>query len=231
MELNNISVTYRSMRSGHSVKALQDVSFKLEPGDNLGVVGHNGSGKSTLLKVLAGVIKPDHGSVERHGASVSLLTLQAGFDPTLDAYDNMMLSGLLLGMSRKEIRQKTAAIAELSGLKDALERPVETYSAGMRSRLGFATAVQIDPDVLLIDEVLAVGDHEFRQQSEAILHERFSSNRSVIFVSHQLASVRRLCPRTIWLDGGQIKLDGETNPLLVKYVESHEAAQSAKSAK
>lgn len=200
--------------------ALKNLSFALHPGDSLGVVGRNGSGKSTLLRLLAGVMSPDRGKVTNNGARVSLLSLQLGFIPHLSGRQNAILSGLFLGLRRKEIEEKMDDIIAFSELEEFIEQPILSYSSGMKARLGFAVAFQADPGVLLIDEVTSVGDAAFRQKSFAVMKEKIRSNMTIVMVSHHAASVRELCNRVIWLERGEVVDQGDPGPILEAYNES-----------
>lgn len=218
--LRDVGVFY-SIRAGlfrwNRVAPLRHISFDLRRGETVGIIGRNGVGKSTLLRLIAGIIEPDSGSVVNGGARVSLLSLGAGFVPHLSGRENAMLSGILLGLGLGEIRAKMRTIIDFSGLGESIDHPLRTYSNGMRARLGFSVAVQVDPDVLLIDEVLGVGDEEFRAKSTAEIKRLIRSDKSVVFVSHNLAAVRELCDRVVWLEDGVIKGDGEVDALLKAY--------------
>ena len=197
--------------------ALNDLSFDLCRGDSLGVVGKNGSGKSTLLRLLAGVMSPDRGTVTNHGAKVSLLSLQLGFIPHLSGRQNAILSGLFLGLRRKEIEEKMNDIIAFSELEEFIEQPILSYSSGMKARLGFAVAFQADPDVLLIDEVTSVGDMAFQKKSFAVMREKIASDKSIILVTRHGESVRKLCNRAIWLHEGKINAEGDVDMVLDAY--------------
>lgn len=197
--------------------ALRDVSFDVFPGETLGIVGKNGSGKTTLLKVLAGIIEPDHGSIVRSSINVSMLSLQIGFLPHLSGRENAVLSGMLLGLTMAEARQRLPAIVEFAELDDYIDEPLATYSAGMRARLGFSVAYYAAPEALLIDEVLGVGDQEFRQKSYAAIEEIIRSNRTVVLVSHNLHTIRRLCDRVVLIDNGRTAAAGATEDVLADY--------------
>src|SRR5262249_13385528 len=158
-----------------------------------GIIGRNGAGKSTLLRVLAGILTPDKGGMTRKPAVCQLLTLALGFQRHLSGRDNAILSGLMLGLRRSEIEQRLPKVIEFSELGDFFEEPISAYSTGMVMRLGFSVAIQIDPDILLIDEVLSVGDAEFQKKSAAALHEHIHSDRTVVLVSHDLESIRKIC--------------------------------------
>lgn len=224
MSLKNVSVSYRR-RSGFlrwsRYWALEDVSFNLYHGETLGVVGKNGAGKSTLLRVMAGIIAADRGVIDRGGCTVSLLSLQVGFIPHLSGRQNAILSGMLLGMSRKYVEKKMNQIIAFSGLEDFIDEPVRTYSTGMCARLGFSVSIQMDPDVILVDEVLGVGDAEFREKSSKALREKISSNKTVVIVSHDEGTLRELCDRVLWIDGKENNNVGDVDSVLASYNSSY----------
>ncbi len=222
LRLRGIGVCYpparrRLRRVGEPYWALRDVCCDVRPGEALGVIGRNGTGKSTLLRVMAGILSPDQGRIENSGASVSLLALKVGFAPHLSGRENVVLSGLLLGLTRAQIRERMDAIVDFAELRDWIDQPLMTYSSGMAARLGFATAFQVDPELLLIDEVLGVGDAPFVAKSSALLRERMRSNKTVVLVSHNLAAVRELCDRALWLEGGITRAEGKTSEVLAEY--------------
>ena len=191
--------------------ALKDVSFKVEKGDRVGILGFNGAGKSTLLKVIAGVLKPTQGSVRVEGVVAPMLELGAGFDSNYSGKENIFLYGATMGYSRKYIEDRYDEIVEFSELKDFIDVPVKNYSSGMRARLGFAIATAVEPEVLILDEVLSVGDAKFRQKSENKVRSMFDKGVTVLFVSHNTEQVRRLCDKAIILQKGQIIASGEVN--------------------
>lgn len=197
--------------------ALRDVSFDLYQGETLGVIGRNGSGKSTLLRLLAGIVTPNRGELLNKGYRASLLSLQVGFLPGLSGRENAVLSGMLLGLHKAQAERKLDAIMEFSELGDFFDQPVQTYSSGMRARLGFSIAFQLDPDVLLIDEVLGVGDENFRAKSTAVMQEKIRSNKTIVLVSHSAATVRRLCDRAVWIEDGETREEGATDAILRRY--------------
>ncbi|MBC8205660.1 MAG: ABC transporter ATP-binding protein [Kiritimatiellaeota bacterium] len=208
ISLKNIGVCYRrhglfSRKPKNIFWALEDVSFDVYPGETLGITGRNGAGKSTLLKILAGIISPDRGTIKMSGLRTTLLSLQAGFDPFLTGRQNITLSGMLLGMTRKEITEKEEEIIALADIGDFINQPIRTYSTGMRVRLGFATAHYVDPDILLIDEVLGVGDADFQKKSSALIHNKINSDQTVIIVSHSPAVIKNLCDRSITIEHGK----------------------------
>ena len=190
--------------------ALKNVSFTVEAGDHVGILGLNGAGKSTLLKALAGVIKPSEGKVMTKGKIVPLLELGAGFDRQYTGAENIYLYGAVLGYSRKFINSKFDEIVAFSELEDFINVPVKNYSSGMKSRLGFAIATAIQADILILDEVLAVGDAKFRKKCEAKIKEMFSNGTTVLFVSHNLSQVKKLCDKALLLEHGRVAAYGET---------------------
>jgi lipopolysaccharide transport system ATP-binding protein len=229
IRLDNVGVAFNAqLRVGSSrFWALEDVSLSLRRGERLGVVGRNGSGKSTLLRTLAGIITPDRGRLTRAPVSCQLLSLALGFVPHLSGRDNAVLSGLMLGLRRREILQRLAAIHEFSELGDFFDQPISSYSTGMQMRLGFSVAMQVDPDVLLIDEVLAVGDAEFQQKSGAALRERINSGTTVVFVSHGDAQIHQICDRALWIEHGRSMLEGPVDAVLAAYHAAQNAAAGA----
>lgn len=191
--------------------ALTDVSFEVEEGERLGILGFNGAGKSTLLKVIAGVLKPTKGKVSVKGVIAPLLELGAGFDMNYTGAENIYLYGATMGYSRKYIEERYNEIVEFSELGEFIDVPVKNYSSGMRARLGFAIATAVDPEVLILDEVLSVGDAKFRIKSENKIKSMFDKGVTVLFVSHNTAQVRRLCTKAILLDHGKIIANGDVN--------------------
>jgi lipopolysaccharide transport system ATP-binding protein len=223
LRIKNVGVSYRR-RAGISrwshYWVLKDISLDLYHGETLGIIGRNGVGKSTLLKLLAGIIAPDCGEILSKGCSVSLLSLQVGFIPHLTGRENAILSGMLLGLCRKDIEEKMDQIIAFSELQDFIDQPVKSYSVGMRARLGFSAAFHADPDILLIDEVLGVGDLEFRQKSSIAMKEKINSNKTVILVSHDISTIRELCDRVVWIDQGKTRCEGGVDLVLDAYKES-----------
>ncbi|MCM1990272.1 ABC transporter ATP-binding protein [Oceanirhabdus seepicola] len=191
------------------VLALTGVSFELEKGKTLGIIGSNGSGKSTLLRVLAQLYTPDIGKVALYSESVALLALGTGFQPELTGIENIYLSGLLLGMSKETIDKKINEIVEFSGIGDFVNSPVKTYSSGMKARLGFSIATNIEPDILLIDEILGVGDEAFKKKSNNRIKELIESNKTVVLVSHSVAAIREVCDCVLWLHKGEVVKFGD----------------------
>ena len=199
--------------------ALRDISFTVEKGERLGILGFNGAGKSTLLKTIAGVLKPTKGSVRVHGVIAPLLELGAGFDSNYSGKENIFLYGATMGYSRKYIQEKYDEIVEFSELKDFIDVPIKNYSSGMKARLGFAIATAVEPEVLILDEVLSVGDAKFRRKSEAKVTSMFDKGVTVLFVSHSTEQVRRLCDKAIILEKGKIIAQGEVNEICDLYDE------------
>ncbi len=199
--------------------ALTDVSFELEKGDRIGILGFNGAGKSTLLKTVAGVLKPTKGSVEVEGVIAPLIELGAGFDSNYTGKENIFLYGATMGYSRKYIEERYDQIVEFSELQKFIDVPIKNYSSGMRARLGFAIATAVEPQVLILDEVLSVGDAKFRAKSEKKVKSMINKGVTVLFVSHSTDQVRRLCNKAIILDHGKVIANGEVNEVCDKYDE------------
>lgn len=222
LSLEHVGVAYprgRGIRHRGLYWALKDVSLSLCHGETLGVVGRNGVGKTTLLKVIAGIIDPDRGVIRNAGVRASMLSLQVGFVPQLTGRENAVLSGMLLGAPREQIEAAMDEIAAFAELEAFMDEPVSSYSAGMKARLGFAVAMQADPDILLIDEVLGVGDAPFRRKSAQAIRERIRSDRTVILVSHNIQMMRKLCDRVVWIEGGVSRMQGEVDEVLKAYEE------------
>src|SRR5881392_1257055 len=202
-----------------SVEAVRDVSFAVDRGEAFGIIGRNGSGKSTLLKIITGILKPTRGTVAVNGRVAALIELGAGFHPEITGRENIVINGIMLGLTRREIDQRFASIVDFAGIGEFLDQPVKTYSSGMYVRLGFAVAVHVDPDVLLIDEVLAVGDEEFSQKCVAKIQEMKYRGVTLIFVTHQLDQVRNLCDRALWLDHGEAAAIGDPTRVVDAYLQ------------
>ena len=209
------------VRGGRSevqdVEALRDVSFAIEPGEAVGLVGRNGSGKSTLLRLIAGIIKPTEGRVEAGGRIGSLLELGAGFHPDFSGRENVFLNGAIYGLTRAQIRERFDEIVAFAELEDAIDRPVRTYSSGMYMRLGFAIAAHLDSDILLLDEVFAVGDEAFQRKCFGKIFEFKQRGGTIVFVSHDATQVERLCERAVLLREGRLDFDGPTHEAIVRY--------------
>jgi len=210
----------RALSPDDAVPALVDVSFTVAPGESLGVIGANGSGKSTLLKLLAGIFRPTSGQLAVDGRLAALLELGAGFHPEISGRENLEIGGLLLGLTRREIAERFDAIVAFAGVEEFLDAPVKTYSSGMAVRLGFALAAHSDPDVLLVDEVLAVGDEAFSHRCLEKFAEFERAGKSLVFVSHDLPLVAQRCRRAIWLDRGRVAFDGPSSETVARYRES-----------
>ena len=197
--------------------ALNDVSFQIEKGDILGIVGFNGAGKSTMLKILAGVLKPTNGKVVVNGTVAPLIEVGAGFDPELTAKENIFLNGAILGHSRKFLQQHFDEIIDFAELRTFVNVPVKNFSSGMYARLGFAIATVVKPDILIVDEVLSVGDYRFQEKCEKRIQEMINGGTTIIIVSHDINMIERLCNKVLWLDHG-IKRDfGETVTICEEY--------------
>lgn len=197
--------------------ALRDISFSLKAGDRLGILGLNGAGKSTLLKIIAGVLKSTEGTVSTKGKIVPLLELGAGFDPQYTGAENILLYGAVLGYPKEFIREKYDEIVKFSELGDFINVPVKNYSSGMKARLGFSIATIVEPDILILDEVLSVGDAKFRKKSEKKIQSMFDKGVTVLFVSHSLDQIKRICNRAILLERGNLIADGSVEEVSVIY--------------
>ena len=197
--------------------ALQDVSFTVEKGERLGILGFNGAGKSTLLKVIAGVMKPTQGEIEVQGVVAPLLELGAGFDMNYSGRENIFLYGATMGFSRDYIKKRYQEILDFSELHDFIDVPVKNYSSGMRARLGFSIATAVEPEVLIVDEVLSVGDAKFKKKSEAKIKGMFDRGVTVLFVSHNTSQVRRICDRAILLEKGCVIAEGTADEVCDVY--------------
>ena len=205
--------------------ALRDLSFEVPTGQTFGVIGSNGSGKSTLLKCLAGILVPDRGQVTTHGRVSALLELGAGFHPELSGRENVFLNGAILGLKKDEITARFDDIVDFAGLADFIDTPVKNYSSGMFVRLGFAVAANVEPDVLLIDEVLSVGDEAFQRKSAERIERFRREGRTIVFVSHGLGQVEQLCEQVAWIDHGELKMVGPAADVISAYRgDSHDAA-------
>ena len=197
--------------------ALDKVSVNIKPGEVFGIVGHNGSGKSTLLKTISGILKPTVGTVKVHGSIAPLIELGAGFDLDLTARENIFLNGSVLGFSNQMISEKFDEIVEFSELREFLDVPMKNYSSGMVARIGFAVATMVKPDILIVDEILSVGDFLFQQKCEQRINALMQGGTTVLIVSNALEQIRRLCTRVMWLDKGKIKMIGDTKTVCDAY--------------
>lgn len=243
LRLDGVSKKY-SLRGNHASKrwysafarrssemwALQDVNFAVREGEALGIVGHNGAGKTTILKLLSGITAPTRGQITIRGRLAALIEVSSGFHPELTGRENVFLYGAMLGMKRSEIARKMDSIIDFSGMEKYIDVPVKRYSSGMYVRLGFAVAAHLEPDVVLLDEVLAVGDVAFQARCLDRISELRKSGRTIVFVSHDLASVYRICDRALLLDGGKVLMDGAPRTVIDHYQQmaiAHLAAPSA----
>lgn len=235
LTLNNVSIRYmtgdfkdigikeyvmRRLKHNYYVTefwADRHVTFSLEQGDMLGIIGSNGAGKSTLLKAISGIMEPTEGTVERRGSIAALLELASGFDGDLTVRENTYLRGAMLGYTRKFMDEKYNEIIEFSGLHEFQERPFKQLSSGMKSRLAFSIASLVNPDILILDEVLSVGDGAFKKKSEAKMKEIISGGATTILVSHSLEQVRKMCNKVLWLDKGNQIAFGKTQPICDEY--------------
>ena len=207
----------QGLRPEETIPALSDVSFEIERGEAFGVVGGNGSGKSTLLKLVAGLLRPDAGSVRVDGRVAALIELGAGFHPEISGRENVFINGTLLGLTHREIERRFDDIVAFAGLEDFLEEPVKNYSSGMYVRLGFAVAIHTDPDILLVDEVLSVGDEAFGHKCRRKIEEHLERGGTLLVVSHALDLIEELCGRALWLDRGHGRLVGEPRRVIDAY--------------
>ena len=198
-------------------RAVDGVTAEIKKGEVVGIIGRNGAGKSTLLKMIAGVLTPTDGSIRLHGNIAPMLELGAGFDHDLTARENIYLNGAILGYSRKFIDERFENIVDFAELRDFIDQPVRTFSSGMLMRLAFAIATQVDPEILIVDEILSVGDSHFRQKSEGRMREMMGGGTTVLMVSHVLGQIRSLCDRVIWLDHGHVVMDGDTKTVCDAY--------------
>ncbi len=231
ISVNDLHVYYRDMNrfslkknglkgkgSGKVFKAVKGVTFEVPKGQILGICGKNGSGKSTLLRAISGIFSPDHGSIDLHNNSISLLSIGVGFQRKLTGYENIFLSGMLLGYSKEEIEKKVPEIVEFSELGNFIYKPVSSYSSGMYSKLAFSITAILETDIMLIDEVLSVGDIHFKEKSYSKMKELISdSNRTVVIVSHSSKTIVDLCDKVIWLHDGLIKEEGEPSKVMADY--------------
>lgn len=234
IEVKNLSIHYRGLKSYYIKKnllrgkrekaevfeAVKNVSFSVAKGEILGLIGRNGSGKSTILNSIAGIFSPNSGTIDLHGNSVSLLSIGVGFQKELSGRENIVLSGMLLGFSKKEVMEHMDEIIEFSELGEFIDAPVRTYSSGMYSKLAFSITAILETDIMLIDEVLSVGDARFKKKSYNKMRELISDeNRTVIIVSHSSDTIRKLCDKVLWIDSGEVKMYGNAKEVIAKYDE------------
>lgn len=197
--------------------ALKNVSFAVQHGEVVGIIGRNGAGKSTLLKAISGIYKPTGGTVTLRANVVPMLELGSGFDPELTGYENIFLNGAILGYSEEYLQEKLEGIIAFSELGEFIHMPIKTYSSGMMMRLAFSVATVVNPEILIVDEILAVGDEKFQKKSFARMMELMSGGTTVLFVSHSLDQIRKMCTRVLWLDQGEVKMYGETQEICDAY--------------
>lgn len=232
IEVRNLTITYKGLKA-YSIKkslfklkktemqeytAVNDVSFDVKKGEILGILGKNGCGKSTMLRAIGGVFKPNSGTIDLKGNTISLLAIGVGFQKEVTGRENILLSGMLLGFSEEEIREKMPAIISFSELGAFIDKPVKTYSSGMHSKLAFSIAVNLETDILLIDEVLSVGDQRFKQKSHRKMKELISQkDRTVVIVSHNIKALRNLCNRVMWMHDGEIVKIGAPSEVCPEY--------------
>src|SRR5689334_13163297 len=208
---------YRHKSHFHDFEALKNVSCHIYPGEMVGIIGRNGSGKSTLLKVIAGIYLPSAGQIQVRGSIAPLIELGAGFHHELTGRENILLNGLLLGLSKRDIQDREQQIIEFAELGDFIDAPVKQYSSGMYMRLAFAVATEVDPDILLIDEILGVGDYLFQQKCIARIRDFRKRGKTIVYVSHSSASVQELCSRALLLQEGSLVADGTPAEVLERY--------------
>ena len=234
IEVKDLSITYKSMKAYSikrnllklkkaevkEIKAVKNVSFQLEEGQILGIIGKNGSGKSTMLKALAGIFSADSGTIDLHNRSVSLLSIGVGFNNNLTGRENIMLSGMLLGFSEQQVKAKMNDIIEFAELGKFIDMPVKTYSSGMFSKLAFSITAILETDILLIAEVLSVGDQKFKKKSYKKMKDLISDRkRTVVIVSHNISTLKELCDQVMWMHDGVIKKIGDPQEVLDEYTE------------
>lgn len=209
----------RGKISYNDFTALENISFTLNKGDTLGLIGRNGAGKSTLLKVISGILKPTEGSVRCAGNVVPMLELGSGFDYDLTGRENIFLNGAILGYTEEFLNEKFEEIVEFSELGQFIDSPIRNYSSGMLARLAFSIASEVKPDILIVDEILSVGDAAFQEKSRAKMLELMGGGATVLFVSHSIEQIKELCSKVIWLEHGHIKMAGETNDVCEAYMQ------------
>ncbi len=199
--------------------AVNDVSFQVRQGEAWGLIGTNGSGKSTMLKTISGILKPYKGSVTVNGSVAPLIELGAGFDPELSARENIFLNGCVLGHSEKFMKEHFDEIVDFAEIHKFLDSPLKNYSSGMRARLGFSVATMVKPDILIVDEILSVGDYKFRKKCEARMKELLSGGTTLLYVSHSIDEVKRLCDHALWIDKGVARMQGDAKTVCDAYME------------
>lgn len=204
-------------RKKEEMLALKDINLEIKKGEKIGIIGSNGSGKTTLLKIITSITCPTAGDIQVNGRVVALIDLGAGFHPELSGSENIYLNGMLLGINKREIKEKFTQIINFSGLGEFIDAPFYTYSSGMKLRLGFSIAIHSNSDILLIDEVFVAGDQEFQKKSLLAIKEFFNKGKTIVFISHYLKSVSKLCPKTILLEKGKIRAFGDSNKVIDLY--------------
>ena len=231
LEVNHVSIDYKNLmhmsmhqallkkdvKRADIVRAVDDVSFSVEKGKILGIVGRNGSGKTTLLRSIARIFRPDEGWIDTKGNRVSLMAIGIGFNPNNTGRENILKSGMLLGCSLDYVKEHMEEIIEFSELGDFIDTPIRTYSSGMYMRLAFSVAINVDADIILIDEILAVGDQHFQEKCMDKMLELKNSGKTIVFVSHSAGAVKFLCDRAVWLKDGIVEMDGKTEDVLNEY--------------
>ena len=201
--------------------AVKNVSFQVKKGESWGIIGTNGSGKSTLLKAISGILRPYKGSITVNGGVAPLIELGAGFDENMTARENIFLNGCVLGHSEKYMREHFDEIVDFAELWDFLDSPIKNYSSGMRARLGFSVATMVKPDILIVDEILSVGDYQFRKKCEQRMTQMLSGGTTLLYVSHSIDEIKRLCDHVIWLDKGNARMIGNVNEICDVYMSQH----------
>jgi lipopolysaccharide transport system ATP-binding protein/teichoic acid transport system ATP-binding protein len=245
ISVQDVSITYRTtfekrptlksalVRAGRGerlvreIEAVKDISFDVHRGTVLGVIGNNGAGKSTLVRAIAGILPPTSGRIEVHGRVSTLLALGVGFNPNLSGHENVVLGGLAAGYTRAEIEARFQEIADWSELGDFLDLPMRAYSSGMFSRLAFSVAIHMDPDILLVDEALSAGDARFKKKATAKMSELVGQARTMILVTHALATVKEMCTDAIWLDKGRLMMRGSAEDVVNAYTKFVDVVPSA----
>ena len=214
------ALTFGRVRFHREFTALKDVSFEIKKGETVGIIGRNGSGKSTLLQLICGILKPTSGTVQVNGRISALLELGAGFNPEFTGRENVYFQGAVMGLSRKQMNERLADIMDFAGIAEFIDQPVRTYSSGMFVRLAFSVAVHIEPDILIVDEALGVGDAEFQEQSISRMKAMQRDGATIIFVSHSIPSIRNFCRRAVWLEQGEMLQSGDAGDVCLAYQEA-----------
>src|SRR3989442_8652813 len=215
----------RDLQPSETFPALKDVSFSVPKGSTYGVIGRNGSGKSTALKLVAGITKPTSGAVRVEGRISALIELGAGFHPEISGRENVFINGIMLGLSKRQIQERFNEIVDFAELREFIDAPVKTYSSGMYMRLGFAVAIHVDPDVLLVDEVLAVGDEGFTHKCLDKFSELRRRGKTILLVTHSLSLVERFCDTAVWLDAGHVRAHGDPRRVIDEYLTAVEQSE------